>query len=110
VPGSDVSTNRWPIRLAWSLIAVLLTAIVVARITGPHRPHDLPILRLVLSFAECGVILWSLAGTVGDLVYHGDPNINVTIFNTCILIAGLCHLAGAALAVGPPRRLRPPLV
>ena len=99
-----------PVGWAWLPIPLLLAVIVIARVTGWHEPHDLPTFRLVLSFAfytlvslgtlflfgrgfvasgapallllECGVILWSLAGTVGDAVYHGDPNINVTIFNT----------------------------
>ena len=52
------------------------------------------------------MVLWSLAGTVGDLVDHGDANINVTIFNTGILLAGLCHLAGAILSLRPQRALR----
>ena len=59
-----------------------------------------------LLLLECGVVLWSLAGTVGDFVSHGDANINVTIFNTGILLAGLCHLAGAILALRPQRVLR----
>ena len=59
-----------------------------------------------LLLLECGVILWSLAGTVGDAVSHGDANINVTIFNTGILLAGLCHLAGAILSLRPQRALR----
>src|SRR5512140_3914487 len=94
-------------RLAWLPIPVLLIAILAARLAGANEPHDLPTLRLVLSFVfytvvslgtlllvgrsflatgapgflllECGVVLWSLAGTVGDAVYHGDPNINVTV-------------------------------
>ena len=59
-----------------------------------------------LLLLECGVILWSLAGTVGDAVSHGDANINVTIFNTGILLAGLCHLTGAILSLQPQRALR----
>ena len=59
-----------------------------------------------LLLLECGVILWSLAGTVGDAVSHGDANVNVTIFNTGILLAGLCHLAGAILSLRPQRALR----
>ena len=50
---------------------------------------------------ECGVVLWSLAGTFGDIFDHGDANINVTIFNSSILLAGLCHLAGAVLTLQP---------
>ncbi|HET6459738.1 MAG TPA: DUF4118 domain-containing protein, partial [Syntrophales bacterium] len=52
------------------------------------------------------MVLWSLAGTVADFVYHGDANIDVTIFNTGILLSGLCHLAGAILTLRPKRVLR----
>ena len=50
--------------------------------------------------------LWSLAGTIGDLMAHGDANINVTIFNTSMLLAGVCHLAGAVLSLRPGSALR----
>ncbi len=101
---------------------------------GLHAPHESHTLLLILSFTfytlvslgtlyligrsflalgapgllllECGVVLWSLAGTVGDFVSHGDANINVTIFNIGILLAGLCHLAGAVLTLRPQRGLR----
>ena len=105
----------------------MLAAIIAARAAGLCESYENDSLRLVLSFTfytlvslgtlfligrsfltsgspgllllECGVVLWSLAGTVGDLVDHGDANINVTIFNTGILLAGLCHLAGAILSL-----------
>ena len=43
---------------------------------------------------------------MGDAVSHGDANIDVTVFNTGILLAGLCHLAGAVLTLWPQRSLR----
>jgi PAS domain S-box-containing protein len=114
-------------RLAWLPIPLLLAAIIAARMAGLRDTYESQALLLVLSFTfytlvslgtlyligrsflgsgspgllllECGVILWSLAGTVGDFVSHGDANINVTIFNTGILMAGLCHLVGAILAL-----------
>ena len=120
--------------LAWLPIPVLLAAILLFRaagLGGSYEPHTL---RLVLSFTfytlvslgtlfligrsflasgrpgllllECGVVLWSLAGTGADAVDHGDANINVTIFNTSIFLAALCHLTGAALALRPQRPLR----
>ena len=55
---------------------------------------------------ECGVVLWSLSGTVGDAISHGDRNINATIFNLTILLAGMCHLGGAALSLGQRHALR----
>jgi PAS domain S-box-containing protein len=130
--------GRMPVRLIWVPPLLLLAALIAARVVGPHEPYDLPTFRLLISFVfytlvslgtlfvigrnflasgtpgllllECGVILWSLAGTVGDAVYGGDPNINVTIFNTCILLSGLCHLAGAVFAVAPRRQLGRPLI
>ena len=48
------STSKWG-RLAWLPILLLLAAIVVARVAGLSES-------------------WSLAGTVGDFVSHGDAN------------------------------------
>ena len=125
--------GRWS-RLAWVPIILLLAAIIAARMAGLRDTYESPTLLLVLSFTfytlvslgtlyligrsflgsglpgllllECGVLLWSLAGTVGDFVSHGDANINVTIFNTGILLAGLCLLAGTVFSLKPQRVLR----
>ena len=122
------------IRLAWLPIPLLTAAIIAGRVAGLRGSYENETLRLVLSFGfytlaslgtlfligrsflrsgspgllllECGVVLWSLAGTVGDLAAHGDANINVTIFNTGMLLAGVCHLAGAVLSLRPGRALR----
>jgi PAS domain S-box-containing protein len=121
------------LRLAWLPIPLLLVAIVAARATGLHETYPFDALRLVLSFIlytlvslgtifligraflalgapgllllECGVVLWSLAGTAGDVVSHGDANIDVTVFNVGILLAGICHLGGAILALRPQQSL-----
>jgi PAS domain S-box-containing protein len=125
--------SRWN-RQAWLPIPLLLAAIIAARMAGPQGSYESYALLLVLSFTfytlvslgtlyligrsflelgspgllllECGVVLWSLAGAVGDFVSRGDANINVTIFNTVILLAGLCHLAGTILMLKPQRVLR----
>ena len=130
--GRPWTPGRWG-RLAWLPIPLLLAAIIAARLAGPRESYESQALLLVLSFTfytlvslgtlyligrsflgsgspgllllECGVVLWSLAGTVGDFVSHGDANINVTIFNTGILLAGLCHLAGTILSLRPPKGL-----
>ncbi len=130
---AEGSGRRGIVRFAWLPIPLLLAAIIVFRIAGLSESHEAPMLRLVLSFTfytlvalgaliligrsflatgapgllllECGVILWSLAGTVGDAVSCGDVNINVTIFNTAILLAGICLLAGAILSIPPKRAL-----
>ena len=111
----------------------MLAAIIAARVVGLRDTYEFDNLRLVVSFVfytlvslgtlfligrsflalgtpgllllECGVILWSLAGTVGDAVAHGDANVDVTVFNVGILLAGLCHLAGTALGLRPARSL-----
>jgi hypothetical protein len=54
--------------------------------------------------------IWSLTGTVGDFVSQGNANINVTIFNTGIMLAGLCHLTGSILTLGQLRILRAKLL
>ena len=123
-------------RLSWLPIPLLTAAIIVARAAGSSESYMSEPLRLVLSFTfytmvslgtlfligrsflasgapgllllECGVVLWSLAGTVGDAAAHGDQNINVTIFNTTIFLAGLCHLAGAILSRRPQSAFRAP--
>ena len=125
-------------RLAWLPIPLLFAAIIAARAAGLNESYESRTLTLILSLIfytlvslgtlflvsrsflatgkpgflmlACGVILWSLAGTVGDAVSHGDANINVTIFNTGILLAGICHLAGAALTFRQQRTLHSPSV
>jgi PAS domain S-box-containing protein len=132
-PSQEVRPGRFA-RLAWLPVLLLLAAIIVARAAGLRESYMSEPLRLVLSFTfytavslgtlfligrsflasgkpgllllECGVILWSLAGTVGDLVAPSDPNVNATIFNTVIFLAGLCNLAGAALSLRPQAALR----
>ncbi len=132
-----LSSGRFA-RLAWLPIPLLAAAIIVARAAGLSESSMSEPLRLVLSFAfytlvslgalfligrsflasgkpgllllECGVILWSLAGTVGDVVAPTNANANATIFNTVIFLSGLCHLAGAVLSLRPRRALPAPPV
>jgi signal transduction histidine kinase/ActR/RegA family two-component response regulator len=134
-PPQGVRPRRFA-RLAWLPIPLLVVGIIAGRMAGLQESYKSEILTLVLSFTfytlvslgtlfligrsflalgtpgllllECGVLLWSLAGTVGDAVSHGDANVNVTIFNTAILLAGLCHLAGAIFSLRPQRALRSP--
>jgi PAS domain S-box-containing protein len=130
---SALTTGRLT-RLAWLPVPLLLVAIVACRLAGLRQDYPYDNLRLALSFIfytavsfttlvligrsflksgkpgllllECGVVLWSLSGTVGDALSHGDRNINATIFDLTILLAGICHLVGAALSRGPQRELR----
>jgi PAS domain S-box-containing protein len=116
-------------RLAGLPVLLLLVAIVSCRLAGLHAVYEHAVLRLVLSSAfytlvalgtlllvarsflasgaagllllECGVLLWSLAGTVGDLFFRGNANVDITIFNVGIFLAALCHLSGAVLTARP---------
>ena len=123
-PGDLHASPGCPFR-CWRL------AIIVGRVAGLSESYRSETLTLVLSFTfytlvslgtlfligrsflasgtpgllllECGVVLWSLAGTVGDAVSHGNANINVTIFNTGISAGGTVpsggrHLLPAAAA------------
>lgn len=133
-PARPASTAGRITGLAWLPIPLLLAAILACRIAGMREDYTYDSLRLVLSIVfytvvslatlvligrsflkdgkpgllllECGVVLWSLSGTVGDAISHGDRNINATIFNLTILLAGMCHLGGAALSLGQRRALR----
>ena len=132
-PLQRLGTSKFT-RLAWLPIPLLVAAIIVGRLLGLSETYKNESLTLLLSFIfyslvslgtlfligrnflasgapgllllECGVLLWSLAGTVGDAVSRGDANVNVTIFNTGILLAGLCHLAGSIFSLRPQRALR----
>jgi PAS domain S-box-containing protein len=128
-PAPPKNEQTWVNRLAGWSILLLLVAIVTFRLAGLTDVYQHAALRLVLSstfytlvalatlvlvarsflasgaagllLLECGVVFWSLSGTVGDFVFHGDVNVDVTVFNVGILLAALCHLSGAALATRP---------
>ncbi len=130
----SASSAGRPTRFAWLPVPLLLVAILVCRLAGLREDYPYDKLRLTLSIIfytavslptlvligrsflksgkpallllECGVALWSLSGTVGDAVSHGDRNVNATIFNLTILLAGVCYMGGAALSRGPQRELR----
>ncbi len=133
-PGNPPGEAAWVSRLAGAFVLALLAAIVSCRLAGLNDVYHHDALRLVLSstfytlvalgtlllvarsflasgaagllLLECGVVLWSLSGTVGDFVFHGDANADITIFNLGILLAAICHLAGAVLMTRPHHPLR----
>ncbi|HVN95719.1 MAG TPA: PAS domain S-box protein [Syntrophorhabdaceae bacterium] len=122
------------IRIAWLPVPLLLMAIVAARLIGFNESHRAETLTLLLGFVfyilvslgalflvarsflasgspgllflECGLVIWGLAGTVGDAFSRGDVNAVVTIYNVGILLAGLCLLLSATLLLRPQRALR----
>ena len=56
----------------------------------------------------CGVVIWGPAGVVATAAARGDANISITIYNSCVWLSGLCHLAGVSLSLRPRRSLSPP--
>jgi PAS domain S-box-containing protein len=58
----------------------------------------------------CGVLILGLAGIVGSLVGKRDPNILVSIHNSCVFLAAICHLTGFALSSRSLRRSSKPLL
>jgi PAS domain S-box-containing protein len=125
-----------PSRLAWVPIPVLLTALGVfwaADWQGSHESiYLLLTLNLVFSLLvclvvaylvmrsflvrgapgllllSCGVVLWGPAGVVATAAARGDANLSITIYNSCVWLSGLCHLAGVSLALRSRRSLSPP--
>jgi PAS domain S-box-containing protein len=54
----------------------------------------------------CGMLLWGLAGLVASALSRGDPNVLLTIHNSCVCLSAMCHLAGvcASLVLKKPIR------
>ncbi len=126
----------WRTRLAWLPIPVLLTAMAVfwaADLQGSHESlYLLLTLNLVSSMLVClfvaylitrsflvsgkpgllllgcGVVIWGPAGVVATAAARGDANISITVYNSCLWLSGLCHLAGVSLSLRSRRPLSPP--
>jgi PAS domain S-box-containing protein len=123
-------------RLAWLPIPVLLAAMGIFRGAGWQGSHEsiyvLLTLNLVFSLLVClvvayliarsflvrstpgllllgcGVAIWGPAGMVATAAAHGDANISITIYNSCVWLSALCHLAGVSLSLRPRRPLSGP--
>lgn len=81
-----------------TLVSVCITALVIKSFLVSAMP-----VHLLLS---CGAAFFGAAGLMGAIAglsnpggIHFDPNVQVTLFNTCIFFSALCHLAGAALSI-----------
>ena len=136
VPNSGGVRRSLLSRLAWLPIPLLLLAMAVfwaADLQGTHESTYLlltvnlvfstPVCLLIAYLAArsflvsgalgllllgCGVVIWAPAGVVATAAARGDANISITIYNSCVWLSGLCHLAGVSLSLGPRRSLSPP--
>jgi PAS domain S-box-containing protein len=126
----------WLDRLAWLPVPVLLAAMIAFRAAGLQTSHESPYLLLTLNIPfvalvclvvaylitrsflirgtpgllllGCGVVIWGPAGVVATAAARGDANTSITIYNSCVWLSGLCHLAGVSLSLRPRRSLSPP--
>lgn len=121
-PGGRTALD-WPRLLVW--LPVVLLPMLVGALWAADPPFSFiaPNLSLALSFVfsslssafvaylvassflvrgtpgllllGCGVVAWGLASVVPFAGTGRDPNLQITIHNTCALISALCHLVGA---------------
>lgn len=122
-------------RLAWVPVPLLLTGILVLSAADVRGSYESLYLLLALNvlfsalvcgfvayliarsflvrgtpgllLLGCGVILWGLAGVVAIAVARGDINSGITIYNSCVWLSALCHLAGVLLLRYPRQTLSP---
>jgi PAS domain S-box-containing protein len=130
VPG--LHRGRW----AWVPVPVLLAAMAVFWAAGWQASHESVYLLLTLNIVfsllvclvvaylvarsflvrstpglllfGCGVAVWGPAGVVATVAAQGDANLSITIYNSCLWLSALCHLAGVSLSLRPRRPLSPP--
>ncbi len=123
-------------RLAWLPVPVLLAVLIIFWATDQQGTHESLYLLLTLNLVfstlvclfvaylitrsflvsaspgllllGCGVVIWGPAGVVATAAARGDANISITIYNSCVWLSGLCHLAGVSLSLRPRRSLSPP--
>ncbi len=135
VPNSEGVRRCLFTRLAWLPIPLLLMAMAVfwaADLQGTHESTYLlltlnlvfstPVCLLIAYLAArsflvsgalgllllgCGVVIWAPAGVVATAAAHGDANVSITIYNSCVWLSSLCHLAGVSLSLRPRRSLSP---
>jgi len=128
--------GRHPGRWAWLPIPVLLAAMGIFRAADWQGSHESVYLLLTLNVVfsllvclvvayliarsflvrstpgllllGCGVVIWGPAGVVATAAARGDANISITIYNGCVCLSGLCHLAGVSLSLRSRRPLSPP--
>lgn len=122
-------------RWAWLPVPVFLLGILVLRVLDLPQviepPYLLPVVNFIFSAAimlyvaylaarsyahqpslpvllfGSGALAFGIVGLVAPLAIHeGRLNLALTGYNTGMLLSGLCHVAGAMMAVSMPRRAR----
>ncbi len=89
------------LNLVFSMLVCLFVAYLITRsFLASGKPG--------LLLLGCGVVIWGPAGAVATAAARGDANISITIYNSCIWLSGLCHLAGVSLSLRSRRSLSPP--
>jgi PAS domain S-box-containing protein len=89
------------LNIIFSLLVCLVVAYLIAR---SFLVRSTPGLLLL----GCGVAIWGPAGVVATAAARGDANISITIYNSCLWLSGLCHLAAVSLSLRSRRSLSPP--
>ena len=89
------------LNLVFSLLVCLVVTYLIAR---SFLVRSAPGLLLL----GCGVAIWGPAGVVATAAARGDANLSITIYNSCLWLSALCHLAGVSLSLRPRRPLSPP--
>ena len=89
------------LNIVFSLLVCLVVAYLAAR---SFLVRSTPGLLLL----GCGVVIWGPAGVVATAAARGDANLSITIYNSCLCLSGLCHLAGVSLSLRSRRPLSPP--
>ena len=91
------------LNLHCSTLVCLFVAYLIAR---SFLAHAMPGLLLL----GCGVVIWGPAGVVATAAAQGDADLSIMIYNCCVWLSALCHLAGAVLSLRPRRSLHPPVL
>jgi two-component system, cell cycle sensor histidine kinase and response regulator CckA len=124
---------RWLQSAAWLPVPLLVAAMLALRMLDLRASWDSPYLLLAfnivfatsislviaylaaLSFLVrstlgslmlgCGALAWGAGGLVAAAAGGWDPNVVVTIHNSCACLSATCHLAGVALSLRPARAI-----
>jgi signal transduction histidine kinase/PAS domain-containing protein len=98
------------LNLTCTTVAALVVALLVSR---SFLTSGAPGLVWIV----CGVLIWGgagpaamAAGLSGSLAHPFNANLGITIYNSCALLAAVCHLVGALPTLRPVPALRAPLL
>ncbi len=119
-----VARKYWPAALPIALLLVLMIVLGTADLRTSYPAHRLTLLlnflfitlnTLFIAYLSargfiiqgdpallmlgCGVLVWSASGTISMVLGGNDPNLIVTIHNSCVWLSAACHLASALLSL-----------